>query len=229
MRIIGLSAVAALSLTALALQDGVVLKRAPKLGDTAKYKLSAQMDFSGQDATVTATITDKVTKVADNGDFTVESSMTDTLVNMGGSDLQQPDERNSTLYSKANDVLSVSSDPEDPDGVRKANIQTLHFPDKPVKVGDSWTVTVKKNEKGAVDASGTYTIAGRETINGQDTFRIKGSMKETSGDNPMSADGTYWVNVKDASLVKLEGSVTNYPIPNAPVFVSMKMTLVRIN
>jgi len=227
LRFIGLAAVAALSLTALAIQEGVVLKRAPKLGDTAKYKLNGELDFSGNEVIVTGTITDTVTNVADNGDFTLQSITSDFKANVGGTDQPLPDQTNTTVFSAANEVLSFKSDMDDPDGVRKANIQTLRFPDKPLKVGDSWTIEFKKNDKGAVDAKGMYTIEAKETVDGDETYRVKGATKESAGDNPMSAEGTYWISVKDASLVKVQGTLTNYPVPQAGGVATMKMTLVR--
>ena len=226
LKFIGLAAIAALSLTALAVQEGVVLKRSPKVGDLAKYRLKAEMDIQGQAAAVSALVTDKVTKVAENGDFTVESSTSETKVTIGGSDIDAPDHTETTVFSGANEVISVTAEQEDPNLIRTANMQSLKFPDKPLKVGDSWTTEFKKNDKGAVDSKGSYSVEARETIDGYDTFRIKGSNKESVDQDPMSAEGTFWINVKDGSLVKVRGALKNWPIPGVGP-TDMKMTLTR--
>ena len=63
MRIMGLAAVAALSLTALAIQNGVILKHAVKGGDTLKYKLVSELEAQGMPMVMNAVISDKVVKV----------------------------------------------------------------------------------------------------------------------------------------------------------------------
>ncbi len=229
LKFIGLAAVAALSLTALAIQEGVILKRTPKVGDQAKYHLKAEFEANGQPSSFSATITDKVTKVADNGNYTVESATSEARVNLGGTDIDPGDSANqltTTTFSKSNEVISVESSQADPAQMRMANMQNIKFPDTPLKVGDSWTIEIKKGDKGGNPVKGKFTVEGRETIGGFDSLKIRGSAKETIEQDPMGMEGTYWISVKDASLVKAVGTITNAPIPQLGP-LNMKISMIR--
>jgi hypothetical protein len=228
-KFLGLAAVAALSLTALAVQDSLILKHAAKVGDVAKYRLKSEMEAQGMPMTFNAVITDKITKVADNGDFTVESKMSEAKIDVGGNEMDisgQTGGPTTTVFKLSGEVISVTSDTSDPNAYRMANLQSMRLPTTALKVGDTWTVDIKKDDKGAVDAKGSYKIEARETIGGHDTFRIHESLKESIDKDPASAEGTVWIDVKDGSLVKMLGTMTNAPIPQMGP-TTMKMTLTR--
>src|ERR1041384_6778421 len=86
-KFIGLAALAAVSLTAMALQEGVILKRAAKVGDVSKYRLKAEMDYQGSPVTFSALLPEKVTKVENDGQYTVEAGTTEGKVNLGGNEM----------------------------------------------------------------------------------------------------------------------------------------------
>jgi hypothetical protein len=230
-RFIGMAAVAALSLTAMALQDGIVLKRTAKVGDVEKFRIKAEMDFKGTPITYTGLITEKVVKVGADGEYTIESLNSEGKVAMSGTELdassQGPGASTSTF--KANgEIVSISTEQTDPNLYRMANLQSLQFPTTPVKVGSTWEIAIAKSDRGAVEAKGTYKIEAQEKVGEFDCYRIHGTMKEAAKDGA-GVDATYWVDVKTASLVKLQGSWTKAPFPGSPEPLDAKVTLTREN
>jgi hypothetical protein len=222
---IGLAAFAALSLTAIAIQEGVVLKRVAKVGDAVKYRMKADMDMAGMPVSFSALISEKVTKIADNGDITTTSQQSEMKVKVGDQEIEPPSQgAQTTITTASGKVLSITADQTDPNMYRMGNMQAMRFPDKALKVGDSWDVTIPKDDKGSVEAKGTYKIEAQEKVGDIDTFRIKGALKETGGQDPASIDGTFWISIKDGNLVKMQGTFTNAPLPQiGPTTMKVEM------
>jgi hypothetical protein len=230
LRFAGLCAVAALSLTALAIQDAITLKRVAKVGDVAKYRMQADIEYQGSAVSFKGLVTDKVTKVADDGQYSVESTTTEGKVSFAGAEHPtggQTATATTTIYKPSGEIVSVISEQSDPNFLRLANLQALHFSANPVKVGDSWEVTIAKSEQGAVEAKGTCKLEIQEKIGERDTYRIHAVLKETIEKEPAAVDATYWIDVKDGSLVKLTGTFTNAPFPAPIGAVTAKITLTR--
>jgi hypothetical protein len=228
-RFIGLAAVAALSLTAMAVQQGITLKRSSKVGEISKYRLKAEMDYQGTPIVFSALVTEKVTKVADDGQYTIESGTSEGKVNMGGNEMDaggQGPGTSVTTFKSTGEVVSITADQSDPNMYRMANLQSLQFPGTVLKVGDSWNVAIKKDDHGSVDAKGSYKVEAQEKVGDYDTYRIHGTMKESIDKDPASVDATYWINVKDGTLVKLTGTWTNAPFPQIGA-ITAKLTLNR--
>lgn len=230
LKLIGLAALAAASMTALAQQDSITLKRVAKVGEITKYRLSADSDYQGTAVNFTGLITEKVTKVSDNGDYTVESKTSEGKVSFGGNEMDAGDQSQGatiTTSDASGAVLSIVSDMADPNIYRMANLQAIRLPKDAVTVGSTWTISYQKNDKGAVDAKGEFKVEAREKIGTHDTLRIHGTIKEDIKDQPASVDATYWIDVKDGSLVKLTGTWTNAPFPQVgPMTAKVVMTRV---
>ncbi|HVT12242.1 MAG TPA: hypothetical protein VHE55_08240 [Fimbriimonadaceae bacterium] len=231
-RFIGLAAVAALSLTVLAAQDAIVLKRIAKVGDVEKYRMKAEAQVEGGAAVFTGVITEKITKVADDGQYTMESTTTDNAVSFNGKDIPGGAAGAAdvaTITCKASgEVVSVVTDRADPNIYRMANLQALQFPSTPIKLGDSWDVTIKKDDRGSVDAKGTFKLEAKEKIGDYDCYRIRGSIKETAGDTPAAVEETFWVSAKDGTIVKSQGSFSNAPFPGANKPLDARVEVNRI-
>ncbi len=221
--------VAALSVAALAVQDGVNLKRAPKVGDTIKYRLKGTVDFGGTDVPMSMLVTEKIAKVEDSGNYTVESSQSEGKVEINGSETEIPGDTVSTIFKATGEVVEVKVDADKlPSATRLANLQSVVVQDKAVKVGDTWTTEIKKDEKsGAVAAKGTFKVEAQEKVGDFDCYKITLSMKESDGDSPASVEGTSWINVKDGTTVKMEGAWKNAPFPGAPFPINAKFTMTR--
>lgn len=215
---------AALIFAAALAQDGVSLKRAPKVGDTFKYNLSVAMNIQGQDFTVTAVVSEKVTK-AEEGKYTIESNQTELKLN--GQEAPMEQSPSYSTYSNVGRLLESKSDQEGPDADRMSALQSFEVPDKAVKVGDTWEVALKAKEgKNPVAFKASYKVEAQEKVGEWDTLKISFTATETEGTDPAKSVGTVWVSVKDGSMVKYEGNWTNAPIPMAGP-TTAKVTLMR--
>ena len=206
-----------LAVAAYAAQDTFNLSWKPKVGDALKYKvdIKASMDMGGAmgDILVGMIQSQKVTKI-EEGKITIDSSMGSMTLVVNGEDMSQMmgDQNMSmtTVYSPTGEILSLKSD-QDMGGshARMENAYAMTYPNKDVKVGDTWSRTVKGNATGAVDGVANFSIEGFETIGTDRVVRVKGDYKETKGDAPMTCKSTVWVREKDGAAVKGTYAMTN--------------------
>jgi hypothetical protein len=221
--------VAALSMTALATQDGVSLKRIAKVGDTIKYRLKADIQSDGQEANFSTLVTEKILKVEESGNYVVESVQTGSKVTTPDRETAMADERQTFTYKANGEVVEIKAETVNANVYRTAVLQSFVISDKPVKVGDTWTTESKKDDKtGALAVKGTYKVDGEEKVGQFETLRIKFVNKEVEGGEAApSHDATAWVDKKDGSIVKSEGVWKNFPFPGAITPVSAKYVLIR--
>lgn len=221
--------VAAISVAAFAVQDAVALKRTAKVGDTAKYRLKADIDLQGTEATFSELVTEKITKVESNGNYTVETAHSEGKIVFGGQDMDAPPSSQTFTYKSNGEVVEIKAEGVDGSHYRTANLTAVVMAEKAVKVGDDWTHEIKKDEKTGVAAlKSSYKVEAAEKIGDFETLKVKYSTKETEGgDAAASAEGIAWISKKDGSLVKSEGSFKNVPFPGAPMPISAKFSLTR--
>lgn len=221
--------VAALSVAAFAVQDGVSLKRTAKVGDTATFRLKADVEIGGMEANFTAKVVEKVAKVESNGNFTVDSTQSEGKIMFGGQEMEAPEMSQSFTYKATGEVVDIKAENTDSSVWRMANLQSFVVPDKAMKVGDEWTIEGKKDEKtGAVATKGTFKIEAAETVGKYECMKVKFNVKETEGgDAAASAEGFSWVNKKDGTLAKVEGKWINAPFPGAPGPINAKIVMTR--
>ncbi|HVL40389.1 MAG TPA: hypothetical protein VM328_13450, partial [Fimbriimonadaceae bacterium] len=102
------------ALTTLALAQGFTLKRAAKAGDTAKYRLKADIDVAGTSATFTAVLTEKILRVEDNGNYVVESNQTEGKVIFSGTEMPAPAQSPTvTIYRPTGEVAEIRGEVQD--------------------------------------------------------------------------------------------------------------------
>lgn len=221
--------VAALSVAAFAIQDGVSLKRAAKAGESLKYRLKADVDFQGTEIALTMQVTEKTSKVEANGNYVVESAQSNGKIVFGGQEMDAPDSTQVTTYTATGEIIEIKADQVDSNAYRTANLTAFITSDKPVKVGDTWTTEIKKNDKtGAVAAKGTYKVEGEEKVGDHECFKVKYTTKEVEGgESAATCDATSWISKKDGSIVKSEGMWKNVPFPGAPGPINAKFSLTR--
>ena len=230
-RIFGLTAFVAMCAMATA-QGPVTLKLTPKVGDTFRYKLTAEMEVMGTTATVTGTVADKVTEVSPEGDYSVESSSTNMTGNFGGQEMPIPDSKSTSKYKASGVLVDIQGEEvagsSAADAWRRANLSNFVYPTNAIKTGDTWTSSVTADSKtGAVASTTTYTVDSFEKIGSHDTVKIKFTSKETEGDAPATSDGFVWLDTKDGTQVKVQVAWTNVPMMGNPI--SGKVSMERID
>lgn len=227
---IGTGLVLGLAAMTFAAVDGYLIKMTPKVGDVVKYKLKASLEVMGQQAKVTAITSEKVTKVDEDGTYTVESTQSDLKVQLGEQEIEPPASGATVEVRKANGTLvEIRGENVDSNSYRMNALSALVPSDKPVKVGDTWTNDVKSDAKtGAVAAKAEYKVIGEEKVGDYETLKLKVTVKETEGSEPASSEFTLWLDKANWTMVKLDGKLINAPMPGAPTPVTANMTLERV-
>ena len=224
------------SIGATAHDDGLTIKRNLKEGSIAKYAMIVEFEVGGGLGHLEATITEKVTSVDKDGNYTIEQTQTDATGTYGGEKIDVPPRPAITLVYKPNGQVTTIKDTPDPAAksqfvdsmsYRMENLATILDPGKQLQVGDIWTGTFKADKVlGTIDAKGEYRLLSEEKIGDLDTIKIKGTVRESDGDKPASNEFTEWRSKSDGSMVNLEEKWTNAPFPGVsyPVSASIKMT-----
>lgn len=225
-----ISFLALLALSTIALAaDGFTVGWKPKEGDAYRYTMKADLDLGGNPIPLTATLTEKITKVETDGSYTVESSQIEGKVSLNGKEQDIPNGSPTSIIFKASgEVSKVVGDASaaTPNSYRMANLSMIFDPGKPVAVGDAWFHEIKPDAAtGAVGIRADYKLIGEEKIGAIDTLKIKATLKETTGDVPGSSDETVWVDKANGSTVKIEAKWVNAPVPGtlSPVSATVKI------
>lgn len=220
-----LTACALLSLSAATSQE-YTLKLNVKEGDTFKYRMSMEIDFGGQNVLATTTITNKVLKVEENGNIQMESASGEMIIKFGDQEMPQPAPPATKMTFKPNGSLAKV------DGgdalMQQMNASQMVFPDKPIKVGDKWSETVK-NPNGELKID--YEFVGVEKVNDTEALKIKTTArvvnaKEGEG---FSADGSVWVDPQTGMAIKVETRIKGLQADGAPMPIdgTLKLELVK--
>ena len=209
--------------------DGTyVIKRSPKVGETNKMAMKAELTVSGAPATLTTTVVEKVTKVDADGTYTTEESQIGGKVKFKDFEMDAVSTAPSvSKYKPSGEVLEYLNEQGKSD-LRPANLGVFRQPDKSVKVGESWVWEGKGDTKlGVVGVRGIYTVLGEETVGKVKCLKIKTAVNETEGVEPGAIEGTLWLDLSDWRIVKQVSKWTNVPM-NGGTPASGTITLSRI-
>lgn len=188
-------------------QEEVTLKWNPKIGEPVNLQMKLSMLINGAgDVDVSFIVHNKVTKM-DAETVTTESKISDfkfmfngqemDLGGQGGPDMNET----STMVQKRNGEIVSISGAEMQGGERISRMNAFHWPDKPVKIGDSWIKEWQEDkEKQLPHSKAKWTLAAHEMKNGVDTYRIDYVFAEMDDPNGISASGSVWLATTDGSI-----------------------------
>jgi len=220
-----LTACALLSLSAAIAQE-YTLKLNVKEGDTFKYRSSMDIDFGGQNLLATTTITNKVLKVEENGNIQMESASGEIVIKFGDQEVPQPAPPATKMTLKPNG--SVAKVDGGDAMMQQMNPAQITFPEKPVKVGDKWSETVKTPDG---ELAIEYELVGVEKVGDTEAVKIKVTARAVNAKEGegYSADGFTWVDPKTGMAVKMETRFKGRQIEGAPMPIdgTLKMELVK--
>lgn len=222
--------IAMLSVAAVAFAaQGILIKRTPKEGDVFKYRIKAEIEIAGTNATFSGLTTEKVLKVAADGTYEIESSQSEGKAVFGGQEMEIPDQGASvTVYKPGGEVVELRGNETNANSYRMANLNNLFEPTSEVKPGDTWTREIKGDAKtGSVDATAKYKFVGEEKIGSKDALKIEANFAEKGGDGAKS-DYTIWLDKADFTMLKTAGKWINVPMAGAPAPLNGTVEVTRI-
>ena len=206
--------------------DGFVLKRTAKAGDTSKSKIKIDFDYQGSPVNVTIDATSKILEVKDDGSVVEETVQSNLSVMMAGTEVAHQDEAGTSKVTRDKRGLAteIGSAEEGGNNWRNERIVGLVYPEKAVSVGDKWThesAADKNKELPAAKAS--YEVQGKESYKGKDVLKISFEFEESGVDDAITSTGTMWVSIASGEVLKAEGKIKNFPIPQTgPVDATWK-------
>lgn len=193
--------------------DGIDFNIVAKEGDAQTYQAMMSMEGKGPaqagmpgEFNVKADMkqTVKVTKVEDDK-ITMETSFSDVKVT--GTEMFVNLLKGSFENAKSNVTIDKKGRVIEQSGQMDANSMaggTLYFPDKKVKVGDTWDRSAPM--AGGAPVKAVYKFEGAEKLDGMDVARISVTPE---GDKTSKGSFTYWIDIATGMAVKANGEITS--------------------
>lgn len=191
----------------------------PKAGDTNTYSLKMDTVLYGDMARISSTLTQKINEVQKDGSYVVEIKQGGMVARIGKDDALVKDTESAiqTVYSTNGSVVEQRGKGVTEKSYRVSNLSAFRRPDKPVAIGESYTVEIKSDKKtGVRAATATYKVEKEEKLKNDDTVVVTFTYKETEANDSAGAIGTAWLRKSDGLVLKMDSNWTNAPIPFAP-------------
>lgn len=199
-----------LAFAALAVAQGITIKRTPKVGDKSNYSISATFTLAGMDVVLKGTTAEEITKIED--DVVTKKSVTKMTISAGGQEQTPPETTDSS--SEKLDGTPVESGIGDAtpkaSSYRLANINQIFLPAKALAVGDTWIAEGKKDEKRETPGYKIdFKLEGEEKVGAIDSWKVTAVGSETEGDAPTRIKSTYWIEKATGRMVKTVSELTD--------------------
>jgi hypothetical protein len=211
--------------------DGIVLKYTWKKGEVTKTRMKGSLELGGQEIGVSILNQEKVVEIAADGSVTVEQSVLNLTINMGGSEQDLSDSAGApiiAIYNADGTLKQLMGENVESGAYRVQNLMAFVPPADALKVGSKWTKESEANkDRGTPALKASYEVVGDEKVAKWDTLKIKYKIAETEGSDPASMEGTIWLNKADASPIKSDVVWTNVPMAAAPTLISGKFSSMR--
>lgn len=222
------------------MQEPVTLQWDPKVGQQIEHKMdiSVQFDMGGMPGSVDVGFitVSKIIKI-DGDEVTSEGTMRDFQMFMNGEALDtggsetDMSQKVVVVAKKNGEIIKDTTPAEMGGGVRQQRMNAFVFPEKPIKVGDSWTKEFPADKELNLQSSkAKWTLVGSEEKLGYDTWKISNVWSEMDSPNAMSTMGTIWLRKSDGVLVATEQRFENaaFQPEMPPMNGTAKMTLLSI-
>lgn len=196
---------------------------APKQGEEFKYSIVLASTLEGAKIVIGTDLGVKVTAVAANGDYTLESRYSTVKVTLNGEpqslkDLP-PAQVEIEKYNAKGVRFDDGKDQEvDQFGQILSDVMDFVPPEKPVKVGDKWTRSVPENEKTKkAPARLDYTVLSEEKSGPTTLVKLGFAYTETKGDKPAHGTGEFLIDASNGLVISAKADLENAKMdPEAP-------------
>lgn len=189
-------------------QEEVKLQWKPKLNEPVNLQMKLSMAITGAgDIDVNFIVHSKVVKM-DDETVTTESKLSDfkfmfngqemDMSGQGGPDLNET----STMVQKRNGEIVSMSGAEMQGGERTSRMNAFHWPDKGLKIGESWEHEWKADKaKGLPHSKAKWTLSAHEMKNNVDCYKVDYVFAEMDDPNGISASGSVWLAAADNTII----------------------------
>ncbi len=200
--------------------------RTAKIGDRLEYALTIKTHLNENDLTVTSDVTSTVKSI--DKEFVVdEFEESNVTIDVAGNSIAIPNEgAHRTKTDLTGLVIELTGRQSTSLDYRTQQMRAFLPPTAPVKVGDSWTRELKANPKiGTPTATAQMKFVATEKIGSADCAKVSWTYKETEGTAPCSLEGTVWVRLSDAALMKMDADAKSVPYGDSLPPADMKISL----
>lgn len=220
---IAITATLYVNLVGYAAEETYNLRYLAKPDDKLEYKILLNAKINAQDIEINATVADHVKKIEKEGNISIESQHKIQKVKVGTQDLTGPFlaqtlDPVTITFGPLREVIDIQGKGVNLSTYRMAYSSTLQIPEKPIKIGEKWSVDFKPNTKvNFVGGKANYELLGLEKLNSSDALKLKWNYKEAGETSPIIAEGTAWLDPKDGSIMKITLILNNAPIAGLPI------------
>ena len=174
------------------------ITRKYKKGEVDHYRLNIALTVGNMPITLNMLMKETTKEVKDNGNANVTDEFDEANAKIGDNEsdiaallptlVQTRDKMGLALDTKLEGGSPLFT--SGPSAKMFNNLQQSGFyPDKPVKVGDTWKIAFGDKAKDGQKTTGTATFVAMETIDGTPTLKIKTSTDvEGTFENPMTGE-----------------------------------------
>jgi hypothetical protein len=181
-----------------------------KPGDTLRYAFEMNLSAQGQTMQMSVLATQKVLKVQKDGSIVIRTQMESGMLKANGTSIALPLEPPRTDTYRPNGRRVSSGRIVSPLQI----VEQVGYPDKPVKIGSTWSDRQKAPDGSTVEAE--LRVEGRERVQKRDTLRIALTMRDVSNpSNPFTIlSGRQWVDLSTGMAVRLEAQLHQVRLPS---------------
>ena len=199
-------------------QDAAKIEWKPKVGDTAKVKITivAKTDGSSgfNELRFVMDGSRTVKEIHENGNVTTQSTQRVESAAADGIDITamvpQEESVSETVVTARGVPVMAKDGGEELPTPRMTDAMAFVFPDKPIKVGESWTREHEADpESGMRSSKCVYTYQGIEQSGKWLAYKVAVKFEEREGPQPISHTSTVWVSIENGDHVMAKYDITN--------------------
>lgn len=200
------------------------------VGDEAKFQLKMELTLFGDQATYTADVLEKIGEVGADG-YTVTLTQSNYRVFLFGDEATVNDKDlpvATQVFAKNGALTALRGDVTSANAYRLAAMRAVVLPASEVKEKGTWSAAFPADStRGLMARQADYTWESTEKQLERDCAKVAIAYKETEGNEPTTAKGHAWIDLKTGQTLKLELEFENLVVPGGPGALTGKLSYVR--
>jgi hypothetical protein len=216
-------------------EKAVSLLVKPKVGHVVRTRSIVKTSVMGMDLTVTETQKGTIKEVKENGDVVEETVDEGSVVNIGGTDQDQPATppyiSTHDKFGKIKVFRKVEANGFMSEDITKLmeTVGAFILTDKAVKTNDTWETELDNPAVAGKKVTLKHTFLGVEKIDGKSYWKIKQTAEaavDTDGAK-MSFEATEWLDPMSGDAVKMNAVVKDVPTQVGPLTLNVVSKIIK--